>query len=117
MPANDCTANTSRRHRYTFTSTGATTLANRVATLSFSMKSVTNYAKDEGVNGLLHGRNEYYVIEKNAVIALVSSNVRSADMVWCMPLVLGTTFTGQIIESCKHGQDGEWDGFHGRGHA
>jgi hypothetical protein len=71
MPANNCTANVSRRHRYAFSNSAGTTLANRIAALSFGLRSTTNYAKDEGVNGLLHSRNEDYVIDKTAVSGLL----------------------------------------------
>jgi hypothetical protein len=99
MPATNCTANTSRRHRYAFSASGSTSLANRFAPISFSMKSTTNLAKDEGNNGLLHSRNEDYVIDKTAVSGSVSFNVRPLDMTWCLPLILGTSFTGNAIKA------------------
>ncbi|MCU0707542.1 MAG: hypothetical protein MUF23_04565 [Pirellula sp.] len=48
MPANNWSANVSRRYRYAFSNSAGTTLANRVAALSFGLRSTTNYAKDEG---------------------------------------------------------------------
>lgn len=97
MPANNCTANVSRRHQYAFSASAGTTLAHRIAALGFGMRSTTNYAKDEGVNGLLWSRNEDYAIDKTAVAGPVSFNVRPADMRWCLPLILGTAFSGNDI--------------------
>lgn len=99
MPANNATANTSRRHQFAFSSSGATTLANRISALNFGLKSNTNYAKDEGVSGLLHSRNEDFVIDKTEISGPVSFNVRAADMRWCLPLILGTTFATNTIRA------------------
>jgi hypothetical protein len=99
MPANNCTANTTRRHQFAFSSSGSTTLVNRVAALSFGLKSNTNYAKDEGVSGLLWNRNEDFVIDKTEVSGPVSFNVRPADARWFLPLILGTAFATNVIKA------------------
>lgn len=99
MAATNCTANTSRRHKYAFSNSGSTTLANLVACLGFGLKSTTNYAKDEGVNGQLHSRTEDYAIDKTMVSGPVSFNVRPSDMRWALPLILGTAFSTNTIKA------------------
>lgn len=99
MPATNCTANTSRRHQFAFSNSGSTTLANRIAALGFSLKSNTNFAKDEGVSGLLHSRNEDFVVDKTDVSGSVSFNVRPSDMRWALPIILGTAFSANVIKA------------------
>ncbi len=99
MPANNCTGNVSRRHKFAFSSSGSATLANRIAPLGFSMKSSTSYAKDEGITGSPWIRNESFVIDKTAVSGSVSWNVRAAEMRWALPLILGGSFTADTIKA------------------
>jgi hypothetical protein len=99
MAATNCTANTSRRHQFAFSNSGSTTLANRIAALGFGLRSTTNYAKDEGVNGQIHSRTEDYAIDKTMVSGPVSFNVRPSDMRWCLPLILGTAFSTNTIKA------------------
>ena len=99
MPATNCTANVSRRHRFAFSSSGASVLSNRIAPLGFSMKSATSYAKDEGMNSGPWIRNEGFVIDKTAVAGSVSWNVRPAEMRWALPLILGGSFTADTIKA------------------
>lgn len=99
MAATNCTANTSRRHQFAFSASSGTTLVNRIAALGFGLRSTTNYAKDEGVNGAIHSRTEDYVIDKTMVSGPVSFNVRPSDMRWALPLILGTAFSTNTIKS------------------
>lgn len=112
MAATNCTANVSRKHVYAYSNSGNTTLANRIAALSFGLVPSESNIKAQGVNGLIFSKAEDYVADKIACSGPVNFEVRPNHLRWFLPLVFGTAFSSNIIKlgpSCPFFRVGHLD--------